>query len=37
MSPRPYRMGKREAAASETRARILEAARQLLAMNRKPT
>jgi AcrR family transcriptional regulator len=31
MSPRPYRMGKRQAAASETRARILEAARQLLA------
>src|SRR6266536_2589968 len=31
MSPRPYRMGKREAAAAETRARILDAARQLLA------
>jgi AcrR family transcriptional regulator len=31
MSPRPYRMGKREAAAGQTRARILEAARQLLA------
>jgi AcrR family transcriptional regulator len=31
MSPRPYRMGKRQAAASETRTRILEAARQLLA------
>jgi AcrR family transcriptional regulator len=31
MSPRPYRMGKREAAASQTRTRILEAARQLLA------
>ena len=31
MSPRPYRMGKREAARSETRSRILEAARQLLA------
>lgn len=31
MSPRPYRMGKRAAAAGETRARILEAARQLLA------
>ena len=31
MSPRPYRMGKRQAAATETRARILEAARQLLA------
>jgi len=31
MSPRPYRMGKREAAAAETRTRILEAARQLLA------
>lgn len=31
MSPRPYRMGKREAAADQTRARILEAARQLLA------
>src|SRR5262252_8670576 len=31
MSPRPYRMGKRQAARSETRSRILEAARQLLA------
>src|SRR5262245_29436121 len=31
MSPRPYRMGKREAARSETRSRILEAARELLA------
>jgi AcrR family transcriptional regulator len=31
MSPRPYRMGKREAAGGQTRARILEAARQLLA------
>jgi AcrR family transcriptional regulator len=31
MSPRRYRMGKRTAAASETRSRILEAARQLLA------
>jgi len=31
MSPRPYRMGRREAAAAETRARILDAARQLLA------
>lgn len=31
MSPRPYRMGKRQAAADDTRARILEAARQLLA------
>jgi len=31
MSPRPYRMGKRQAAAAETRAQILEAARQLLA------
>jgi AcrR family transcriptional regulator len=31
MSPRPYRMGKREAATSETRTRILEATRQLLA------
>jgi AcrR family transcriptional regulator len=31
MSPRPYRRGKREAASGETRARILEAARQLLA------
>ena len=30
MSPRPYRMGKRQAAADDTRARILEAARQLL-------
>jgi AcrR family transcriptional regulator len=31
MTPRPYRMGKRQAAADDTRARILEAARQLLA------
>ena len=31
MSPRPYRMGKRAAAAGQTRTRILEAARQLLA------
>jgi AcrR family transcriptional regulator len=31
MSPRPYRMGKREAATDQTRSRILEAARQLLA------
>src|SRR5262245_53443293 len=31
MSPRPYRMGKREAARSEIRSRILEAARHLLA------
>lgn len=31
MSPRPYRMGKRQAAADDTRGRILEAARQLLA------
>src|SRR5260370_31720201 len=31
MSPRPYHMGKREVAAAETRARILDAARQLLA------
>jgi AcrR family transcriptional regulator len=31
MSPRPYRMGKREAAVTETRNRILESARQLLA------
>ena len=30
MSPRPYSMEKRQAAASETRTRILEAARQLL-------
>ncbi len=30
MSPRPYSMQKRQVAASETRARILEAARQLL-------
>jgi AcrR family transcriptional regulator len=30
MSPRPYSMEKRKAAASETRTRILEAARQLL-------
>src|SRR5579864_363046 len=31
MSPRPYNMKKRQAVASETRMRILEAARQLLA------
>ena len=31
MSPRPYSMEKRQAATSETRTRILEAARQLLA------
>ena len=31
MSPRPYRMGKRQAGTDDTRARILEAARQLLA------
>jgi AcrR family transcriptional regulator len=31
MSPRPYSMEKREAVASETRLRILEAARQILA------
>ncbi len=31
MSPRPYNMKKRQAVASETRTRILEAARQLLA------
>ena len=31
MSPRPYRLGKREAAANETRLRILEATRQVLA------
>jgi AcrR family transcriptional regulator len=31
MSPRPYSMEKREAVASETRVRILEAARQILA------
>jgi AcrR family transcriptional regulator len=30
MSPRPYRLGQREAAAEQTRARILEAARELL-------
>src|SRR5262245_46846055 len=30
MSPRPYRMENRQAATSETRSRILEAARQLL-------
>ena len=35
MSPRPYRMGKRQAARSETRSRILEAARQLLATESK--
>src|SRR5579864_4311758 len=31
MSPRPYHMGKREAATSQTRTRILDAARELLA------
>jgi AcrR family transcriptional regulator len=31
MSPRPYNLGLRKAAAEETRARIIEAARQLLA------
>lgn len=31
MSPRPYRLGERQAAGEETRARILEAARELLA------
>jgi len=31
MCPRPYRLGKRQAATDETRLRILEAARQLLA------
>jgi len=31
MSPRPYTLGKREAAVDKTRARVLEAARQLLA------
>ena len=31
MSPRAYRMEKRQAARTETRARILDAARQLLA------
>jgi len=31
MSPRPYRMEKREASANKTRQRILEAARQVLA------
>ena len=31
MSPRPYRMGKRQTAARQTRARILEAARHFLA------
>ena len=30
MSPRPYRLGKRQAAADETRAQILAAARELL-------
>ena len=33
MSPRPYSMEKREAAASQTRQRILEAARQVLAQD----
>lgn len=36
MSPRPYRLGQREAAASQTRARILEAARSLLASESGP-
>ena len=36
MSPRPYRLGQREAAASQTRARILEAARTLLASESGP-
>jgi|SRR5579872_222250 len=36
MAPRPYRMGKRQAAADDTRARILEAARQLLANESEP-
>lgn len=36
MSPRPYRMSKREVAAGQTRARILEAARQLLANESEP-
>jgi AcrR family transcriptional regulator len=31
VSPRPYRLGKRQAAADETRSRILAAARELLA------
>ncbi|HZD67398.1 MAG TPA: TetR family transcriptional regulator [Actinomycetes bacterium] len=31
MSPRPYQLGRRQAAAEETRARIVAAARQLLA------
>jgi AcrR family transcriptional regulator len=31
MTPRPYRLGQRQAAVDETRARILEAARDLLA------
>ena len=31
MSPRAYKLGKREAAATETRSRILEAAREILA------
>ncbi len=31
MSPRPYRLGQRQAASEQTRARILEAARELLA------
>lgn len=36
MSPRPYRLGQREAAATQTRARILEAARSLLASESGP-
>ena len=31
MSPRAYKLGKREAAATETRSRILDAAREILA------
>ncbi|MGH2560363.1 MAG: TetR/AcrR family transcriptional regulator [Thermomicrobiales bacterium] len=37
MSPRPYRMDKRQAATDETRARIVTAARDLLATEAGPT
>ena len=36
MSPRPYRMAKRQASRDETRQRILDAARELLSSERSP-
>src|SRR6266480_4632096 len=36
MSPRPYKLGKRRASSDQTRSRILEAARQLLADDASP-